>query len=407
LLTDFIFFSSPHKTKLELDLDETKPHPPNQLQLELCTPFATNFPTIMATLRTPQHIANQKQTGSTKKQSSEPTTSKFPARLRKMLNDAEENDFSDVVSWNSDGLSFRVHKTTEFADKIMTTYFNQTKYKSFQRQLNHYGFVRIQQGYHKASYANKKFHREDPSLSLLRRHQITRNIAKNTPATTCLHGHSHSLSMSAFDDMLVILDFEAKPSSLVGRSIADTFLAEPVVVDDACLSGVRLVNKDLFDTGDIAVDAGGVINDFSNDPLFQSMMNDPILLSLERKKSASDLIIDNAEEKIQVEVSTRKTKHHSFPWKLHDMLEEAESNNFSHIVSWEPGDDVSFKVHKIDEFFTEIMPLYFDQTKYDSFRRQLDLYSFSRVTQGSNSGIYFHTKLVKGDRSLCKEIRRS
>jgi hypothetical protein len=133
------------------------------------------------------------------------------------------------------------------------------------------------------------------------------------------------------------------------------------------------------------------------------MMNDPILLSLHRTESLSDLSIDDEEEN-QVEVSIRQAEH-SFPWKLHDMLEEAESKDFSHIVSWEP-DGVSFQVHKGEEFVTTIMPLYFDQTKYDSFRRQLNLYQFSRVAQGRKNGIYFHASLVKGDRSLCKEIKR-
>jgi hypothetical protein len=356
---------------------------------------------------TPQHIAIQRQTGS-KKQSSK-STSKFPARLHKMLYDAEENDFSDVVSWNSDGASFKVHKPIVFAGKILPTYFKQTKYKSFQRQLNHYGFVRIHQGHHKASYGNKHFRREDLSLSLLHRHEATRRHSKNKPATTRLRGRSHTFSMSAFEDMQAILDFEAEPISLVGlwdkaeRSIADTFL-EPDF-DEGCSNEVQHQFNDLFETDDTISDAVDIPdNDFSNDPLFQSMMNDPILLSLERTKSVSDLIIDDEDEAKQVEVSSRQTEH-SFPWKLHDMLEEAESNNFSHIVSWEP-DGVSFQVHKGEEFVTTIMPLYFDQTKYDSFRRQLNFYQFSRVAQGSNNGIYFHASLLKSDRSLCKEIKR-
>jgi hypothetical protein len=87
------------------------------------------------------------------------------------------------------------------------------------------------------------------------------------------------------------------------------------------------------------------------------------------------------------------------------MLEAAETNSFGHIVSWEP-DGVSFKVHKSDEFVTQIMPLYFDQTKYESFRRQLNLYNFSRLTQGSARGKYFHAFFVKKNRSLCKGVKR-
>jgi hypothetical protein len=51
--------------------------------------------------------------------------------------------------------------------------------------------------------------------------------------------------------------------------------------------------KDFFDTDDADLvfdNAGAVLNSISNDPLFQSMMNDPRLsLELERSKWVSDL----------------------------------------------------------------------------------------------------------------------
>jgi hypothetical protein len=347
-----------------------------------------------------EDIVSHRQTGSMKHSTS---TFTFPAKLHQMVDDAEENDFSDVVSWNNCGSSFKVHKPTEFSNKIMPTYFNQTKYKSFQRQLNLYGFVRIHSGYHKGSYSHNNFRRGYPSLSLRHRHKVP--IAKKTPVSTRALGQSNSLSMSAFD-MQAIMDFEAKPISVVwdkAESIADTLL-EPSFYE-TCFSEFQLF-KDFFDTDDmnIAFDAGNGLNDISNDPLFQSMstMNDP-KLSMERNQSFSDLI-DFQEKQVEIEVSARQTEH-SFPWKLHDMLEAAESNNFGHIVSWEP-DGVSFKVHKSGEFVTKIMPLYFDQTKYESFRRQLNLYNFSRVTRGSDRGMHFHASFVKVDRSLCKEIKR-
>jgi HSF-type DNA-binding len=59
----------------------------------------------------------------------------------------------------------------------------------------------------------------------------------------------------------------------------------------------------------------------------------------------------------------------SFPLKLHAMLEDAESKNFGHIVSWQAGDK-SFKVHDVNKFGLDIMPMYFNQTKFKSFQRQ-------------------------------------
>lgn len=45
----------------------------------------------------------------------------------------------------------------------------------------------------------------------------------------------------------------------------------------------------------------------------------------------------------------------SFPLKLHAMLEDAGSKEFSSVVSWQPGDK-SFRVHDVNKFGCEIMP---------------------------------------------------
>ena len=70
----------------------------------------------------------------------------FPVKLHSMLDDMERMGNGGIVSWNEDGRSFSVRDPTKFAQKIMRAYFNQTKYKSFQRQLNLYKFKRISKG---------------------------------------------------------------------------------------------------------------------------------------------------------------------------------------------------------------------------------------------------------------------
>jgi HSF-type DNA-binding len=88
-----------------------------------------------------------------------------------------------------------------------------------------------------------------------------------------------------------------------------------------------------------------------------------------------------------------------FPLKLHKMLENAHRDGIDHIVSW-VDDGKGFKVHNSDAFTKEVMPMFFDQTKYESFRRQLNLYSFTRVSRGLRRGIYSHPKFVAGNRPL-------
>jgi hypothetical protein len=88
----------------------------------------------------------------------------FPWQLHLLLDDAESKGFSHVVSWLEGGTMFKVHKTKEFADRIMPCYFNQTRYKSFQRQLNSYRFHRFVAGKNKGTCYHELFMRGKPDL---------------------------------------------------------------------------------------------------------------------------------------------------------------------------------------------------------------------------------------------------
>jgi hypothetical protein len=80
------------------------------------------------------------------------------------LDDAEIKGFSHVVSWLEGGTMFKVHKPKEFADRVMPCYFNQTRYKSFQRQLNSYRFSRFVAGKNKGTCFHELFTRDKPDL---------------------------------------------------------------------------------------------------------------------------------------------------------------------------------------------------------------------------------------------------
>jgi hypothetical protein len=95
-----------------------------------------------------------------------------------------------------------------------------------------------------------------------------------------------------------------------------------------------------------------------------------------------------------------------FPCKLHTVLHDAERDGFEHTISW-VADGVAFKVHDINAFVDRVMPIYFDQTKYESFRRQLNIYGFVRVKKrGETKNHISHPEFVKGDRSRCRLILR-
>jgi hypothetical protein len=100
------------------------------------------------------------------------------------------------------------------------------------------------------------------------------------------------------------------------------------------------------------------------------------------------------------------TNQHVFPWKLHKMLEEAPAKNFNHIVSWVQN-GTAFKVHNAQGFLANVIYQYFDQSKYESFRRQLNLYGFTRVVRGQHRGVYSHPFFRQGHQDWCRYITRT
>jgi hypothetical protein len=94
----------------------------------------------------------------------ESTSLQFPWKLHEMLKDAEIEGFTSIVSWLPDYNSFKVHDQKAFTSQIMARYFRQTKYKSFQRQLNIWCFQRIAKGAGRGGYMHALFVRTKPSL---------------------------------------------------------------------------------------------------------------------------------------------------------------------------------------------------------------------------------------------------
>lgn len=85
----------------------------------------------------------------------------FPQQLMKMLNDPAN---AHIVAWTSGGDSFVVHNKDQFVAEVMPVYFGKrSKFTSFTRKLNRWGFARNSQGEDKGAYSHPLFHRDDPS----------------------------------------------------------------------------------------------------------------------------------------------------------------------------------------------------------------------------------------------------
>jgi hypothetical protein len=100
----------------------------------------------------------------------------------------------------------------------------------------------------------------------------------------------------------------------------------------------------------------------------------------------------------------RKKECIQFPWKLHEMLDNADIEGFSDIVSWLP--DSIFKVHQPGVFVEGIMPRYFKKIKFTSFRRQINMWGFERIKGGAGKGGYRHPSFIRGYPSFCRKMKR-
>jgi hypothetical protein len=101
---------------------------------------------------------------------------KFPIKLHELLEQAEADGFSDIISWKIHGRAFAVHNAKEFMVRIMPLHFQQSKIRSFFRQLNLYGFLRITEGPDRGAYYHERFLRGMPFLAA----RISRQKVKGT-----------------------------------------------------------------------------------------------------------------------------------------------------------------------------------------------------------------------------------
>lgn len=100
----------------------------------------------------------------------------FPVKLHRILSNPE---YSDFISWLPHGRSWRVLKPKAFEEKIVPRYFRHTKYASFMRQVNGWGFKRMTQGPDHNSYYHELFLRGLPHLCLKMRRPARAKIGQN------------------------------------------------------------------------------------------------------------------------------------------------------------------------------------------------------------------------------------
>jgi hypothetical protein len=95
----------------------------------------------------------------------------------------------------------------------------------------------------------------------------------------------------------------------------------------------------------------------------------------------------------------------TFPWKLHRLLESTEHSGRTQCISWLP-DGKSFKVHDKVAFTSEILPTFFQTSKFKSFQRNLSLWGFHTISKGPSKGVCSHPDFLRGLTVLCYRMER-
>jgi HSF-type DNA-binding len=85
----------------------------------------------------------------------------FPAKMHSILSRSE---FEEIISWMPHGRSWRVLKPREFEMHVIPKYFEHSKFSSFIRQANGWGFRRVTQGRDRNTYYHERFLRGLPHL---------------------------------------------------------------------------------------------------------------------------------------------------------------------------------------------------------------------------------------------------
>jgi hypothetical protein len=88
----------------------------------------------------------------------------FPDRLHRMLLEVEREGNADVVCFLPHGRAFVVLDEEKFVKEVLPKYFKQSKWLSFTRQLNLYGFLRMASGPDVGAYYHELFLKSRPSL---------------------------------------------------------------------------------------------------------------------------------------------------------------------------------------------------------------------------------------------------
>ena len=175
----------------------------------------------------------------------------------KMLEDSEKEGTESIIGWEDDGTKFHIHKPKLFNNTILPKYTNKkTLFRSFQRQLNIYGFKMTKQS---GVYYHVLFRRDAPQ-NIMRIRPRTQTKKKTSKRDEGKDSYTATQSPDVSDDDEATIVTNSTRSHPPHRSRSMS------LDDELSLSGGSRMNERMdlepFNSGPICVTTTEPINSF-------------------------------------------------------------------------------------------------------------------------------------------------
>ena len=384
--------------------------------------------------------------------------------LRAMLQDAEDEGQQSIVSWMTHGRAFKIHNKSEFATNILTRYFKASSLTHFSDTLRCWGFVRLKRGRDKGCYCHRYFVRGDASLSRHQSRQQMKQAMVDWPPAggepnfyddsdlpspgNAVHTHDHdgeaALVVTATDPASATVGQEQAAAVDVSSSVYDQ---ESTITNHVETARQVQSQAHLEPHSHLNERAGDGLPRTAQGHLYPSSAFDPNTVHIHHSQQYSDrsgygeiltstlpsqiyyepnylphpgpgmgppdvtgtsgpaaAVYGSSTETDAMIAERSKGSDGTYVLRIHEMLEDAEKEGHTHIVSWQPHGR-AFRIHKETEFVETIMPRYFS-CKVGSFKRWLRAWGFSTIRESRDRGAWYHRYFIRGVTSLCRNMTR-
>jgi hypothetical protein len=255
-----------------------------------------------------------------------------------LLSEAEASGKSEIISWLPDANAFKVHNKVRFTKEILPSYFNATKYKSFQRNC-------------KSTIHDHACHYNEAIISFL------------------LWFHSSSVNLWGFETIQegpskgaafhpLFIKGNREKCHYMNRQKVKGIMGKPGKAQGKVPSGMA---------------PGAKVGPLSTLAEMASQTNNPGLAAALRNAKASYLSADDL-------------KALPFPKKLHHILAQ---NQYADSICWTP-DGRCVRVVDPFKFQEKVAKNYFSHNSFSSFLVELESYGFKKVSHVGFQECYYH-----------------